>query len=195
VQTKLGVNVRAQKPKITRHQLCKVLGNNTKLMKQRFGVVVHRTPTTQVNFDVNNKKQTIGKLTEENELAARKYRIEDIAWLRDKEKPLGRSASLGILYDSKEAAEWTINDGLVFGNMYVGSIEAYQHKKKRCHRCQGTDHFVRECKEPSRCGHCAGNHERRECLPDTPAKCIDCGGGHPTGHRQCGGTATNSRTQ
>jgi hypothetical protein len=169
------------------------LGNNTKLVKQRFGVVVHRTPTAQVNFD--DKEQAIGKLTEENELAARKYRIEDIAWLRNREKPLGRSASLGIWYDTKEAAEWTINNGLVFGNTYVGSVEAFQHRKKRCHRCQGTDHFVRECKEPSRCGHCAGNHERRECLPDTQAKCIDCGGGHPTGHRQCGGTATNSRTQ
>ena len=44
------------------------LGNNTKLVKPRFGVVVHRTPTE--NFDLENANaQAIEKIMEENDLA------------------------------------------------------------------------------------------------------------------------------
>jgi hypothetical protein len=73
---------------------------------------------------------------EENHLAAKSLQIYDIAWLKGNDKQLGRSASLGIWLDTAEAAEWVINNELVFEWRYVGSIEPYQIKKKRCHRCQ-----------------------------------------------------------
>ena len=72
---------------------------------------------------------------EENDLATKSYQINDMAWLKSKDKPLGRSASLGIWLDTAEAVEWVIHNGPVFGQRYIGSIELYQIKKKRCHRC------------------------------------------------------------
>jgi hypothetical protein len=55
----------------------------------------------------------IDKIMEENDLAAKGYQIDDIAWLKNKEKLLGMSASLGIWFDTPEAAEWLTNNGMV----------------------------------------------------------------------------------
>ncbi|KAJ0128623.1 hypothetical protein HZ326_28281 [Fusarium oxysporum f. sp. albedinis] len=72
------------------------------------------------------------------------------------------------------------------------SVEAYQIKKKRCHRCQGYGHLAWSCKERARCGHCGGKHERRNCPPNTAPLCIDCNGPHPLGNKECPGGATHS---
>ncbi|OKP09527.1 hypothetical protein PENSUB_5118 [Penicillium subrubescens] len=54
------------------------LGNNTKLVKPRFGVVVHRTPTE--DFDLENANaEAIEKIIEENDLSEKGYRIEEVA--------------------------------------------------------------------------------------------------------------------
>lgn len=80
------------------------LGNSTKLVKPRFGVVVHRTPTE--DFDLENASpQAIEKIMDENELTERGFRIEEVAWLKKKDKELGKFASLGIWFDSVGGAE------------------------------------------------------------------------------------------
>ena len=160
------------------------LGNGTKLVKPRFGVVVHRMPTEGLQ-SLENKKEAIGQIMEENDMTAKGYCIDDIAWLKNKDKPLGVSASLGIWFDTPEAAERIVHNGLVCGQRYIGSVEPYQMKKKRCHRCQGHGHLAWACKEPKRCGHCSGEHERRDCPPNSVAKCVDCNGPHPTGDKGC----------
>lgn len=43
------------------------------------------------------------------------FEIEDIAWLKKKDRPLGRSASMGIWLNTPEAAESIINNGLLVG--------------------------------------------------------------------------------
>ena len=64
------------------------LGNNTKLVKPRFGIVVHRTPTE--NFDLENaNSQAIQTIMEENDLAEQGFQIEELAWLKRKDKVLG----------------------------------------------------------------------------------------------------------
>jgi hypothetical protein len=76
----------------------------TKLVRPRFGAVVHRTPTEDILVQ-ENKQGSIDKIIEENDLAEKGYKIEDVAWLKRKDKPLGRSASLGIWFDIAEAAK------------------------------------------------------------------------------------------
>jgi hypothetical protein len=160
------------------------LGNGTKLVKPRFGVVVHRVPTE--DFSIPGKeKDGIQKIMEENDLAAKGFYIDEIAWLKRTDKPLGMYASMGMWLNTSDATEWIVNNGLLFGQRYVGSIEHYQIKRKRCHRCQRFDHLAWSCKEGARCGHCAGEHERRNCPPGVRARCLDCNGAHPTGDRNC----------
>jgi hypothetical protein len=78
-----------------------------------------------------NKKSHIHMIMEEKDVTAKGYRIDDIAWLKSKDK-----------LDTAEAAEWVINNGLVFRQRYIDSIVQYQVKEKRCHRCQKMGHLA-----------------------------------------------------
>jgi hypothetical protein len=170
------------------------LGNNTKLVKPRFGVVVHRTPTE--DFDLENANaQAVQKIMEENDLAERGFQIEELAWLKRKDKVLGKFASLGIWFDSAEGAEYILDNGLLVGQRQIGSVERREIKKKRCFRCQRFGHLAWSCKETPRCGHCAGQHERQRCPVGVRARCLDCSGEHPTGDRQCPTPATSNSLQ
>lgn len=111
------------------------LGNNTKVVKPRFGIVVHRVPTEDFELE-GNKKQGIEKIMAENDLHDKKFRVEDIAWLKKRDMPLGKSASMGVWLDSPEAAEWIIDNGLLVGKRFIGSVEPYRVEKKRCRRNQ-----------------------------------------------------------
>ena len=160
------------------------LGQETKISKPRFGVVVHRTPTAELPaLDV--KPANIAKITQENNLADKGIKIEDIAWLKKKDAPLGAHASLGVWFDSVEAAKRILREGMLFGHRHVGSIEPYEVKKKRCFKCQRPGHLAWNCKETARCAHCALEHDRRDCPPGSSPRCVDCNGGHPTGSREC----------
>ncbi|KAF7184036.1 hypothetical protein CNMCM7691_004595 [Aspergillus felis] len=97
------------------------LGNNTKLVKLRFGVIMHRTPTEDFNLE-NANAEAIEKIIEENDLAGQGYQIEEVAWLKRKDKPLGKFALLGIWFDSPEGAEHILNNSL----LTWGSIPALQ---------------------------------------------------------------------
>lgn len=147
------------------------LGNGTKLVKPRFGVVVHRMPTEGLQLP-ENTEEAIARIMEETDMTAKGYTVSDIVWLKSKDKPLGVLASLRMWFDTLEAAEWNVHNGVVCGQRYIGSVEAYQVRKKRCQRCQGFGHLAWACKEVKRCGHCSSEHERRDCPPDSAAQCV-----------------------
>lgn len=71
--TKTGYVIRFKDPESaeaarTNTEWLNELGNNTKLVKPRFGVVVHCTPTE--DFDLENANaEAIEKIIEENDLA------------------------------------------------------------------------------------------------------------------------------
>ncbi|OQD63307.1 hypothetical protein PENANT_c468G10410, partial [Penicillium antarcticum] len=88
------------------------LGNDTRLVKPRFGVAVHHIPTFGLDLE-NRKTEAIEKIANENDLTDHGFRIEDIAWLKKRDKELGTFASMGIWFDSLEAAEWMLNNGLL----------------------------------------------------------------------------------
>ena len=197
--TKTGYIVRFKDQKSTEaarnnSEWLQELGNETKLVKPRFGVVVHRFPTAGINLP-EQKEQVVHKIMEENDWCDKGFVVEDIAWLKQSEKALGMTASLGMWFDSAEAAEWAITNGVVCDQRYIGSVELYQIRKKRCHRCQQTGHLAWSCREKVQCKHCGGEHDRKECPPGAEAKCADCGGPHTTGARVCPGPVMPRRTQ
>lgn len=157
------------------------LDNNTRLVRD-FDIVVYRTPTEDFDLEKANPQAT-EKSMEENELTERDFQIEEVAWFKKRDKALGKFASLGIWFDSAERADWMLENGLLVGQRYIGSMERRGVKKKRCSRCQRFGHLVRSRKETPRCGHCAGQQKRQRCPPDVRPRCLDCSGEHPTGNR------------
>ena len=194
--TKTGYVIRFKDPESAEaarnnSQWLNELGNNTKVVKPRFGVVVHRTPTE--DFDLENANaQAIEKIIEDNELTGRGFQIEEIAWLKKKDKALGRHASLGIWFDTAEGVDYILRKGFLVSQRFIGSIERCELKRKRCFRCQRFGHLVWSYKEKPRCGHCAGQHERERCPLGVRARYLDCGSEHPTNDRQYRTPATSN---
>jgi hypothetical protein len=160
------------------------LGNNTKLVKPRFGVVVHRTPTEEFDLETG-RIQAAEKILDDNGLAEYCFQIDELAWMKTKDKPLGKFALLGIWFDSPEGAEHMLRKRFLINGQLITTVVRREIKKKRCFRCQRFGHLAWACKETPRCGHCAGQHERERCPPGVRARCLDCSGEHPTGDQQC----------
>ena len=82
--------------------------------------------------------------------------IEEVIWLKKRDKVLGKLASLGIWFDIAEGADLLLDKGFLVGRKFIGSVERYELKRKRCFRCQLFEHFAWSYKETPRCGYCAG---------------------------------------
>ncbi|KAJ5346168.1 hypothetical protein N7452_004172 [Penicillium brevicompactum] len=108
------------------------LGNNTKMVKPRFGIVVHRTPTENFNLESANT-QAIEKIMDENGLTGQGFQIEEVAWLKRKDKVLGKFASLGIWFDSAEGAERILHNGLLVGQRYIGISDTSRGHARKHH--------------------------------------------------------------
>jgi hypothetical protein len=81
--TKMGYLIRfrnkeAKETASKSKQWLKELGSGVKLVRPRFGVVVHRTPTDEVRLR-EDKEQSIAKIIYENDLQSRGFGIEEIA--------------------------------------------------------------------------------------------------------------------
>lgn len=169
------------------------LGNDTKLARPRFAVVAHRTPTEGF-LTPEDEQAFISSLMEENKMELYGFRINRIAWLKPRDKPMGKHGSLAIWFDTREAAEWIRDNGLLVGQRCIG-VMPYHFKERRCYRCQGFGHLAWACREKARCGHCAGEHELRHCPPGARARCLDCAGDHPTNDRSCPNSAKPTNSQ
>lgn len=88
----------------TNNEWLRELGNETKLVKPRFGVVVYHVQTGELNLE-RDKERAIQKIMEENDPRERGIRIEDIAWLKKRDKVLGAFGSIGIWFDLAEATQ------------------------------------------------------------------------------------------
>ena len=129
--------------------------------------MVHRTPTEEFDLGTGASPptaeqiiQAAGKIIEENNLAKHSFHIEDLAWIKAKDKILGKFASLGIWFDSAEGAEYMLCSSFLVNQHYIPYIERCKIKKKRYFRYQHFGHLAWLCKETPRYGHCAGQHKR-----------------------------------
>ena len=150
----------AQKAK-THTEWLQELGNNTKLVKPRYAVVVHRFPTEGIELPEHEDEFT-RRLMEENDMPAKTFKVDGATWLREKSKHLGYSATLGIWFDTEEAAQDAITHGIVYGQRHMG-VSVYDPEKKKCYNCRKPGHFQRNCPRPKECHLCKGDHDRRNC--------------------------------
>lgn len=68
------------------------------------------------------------------------------------------------------------------------TVESFRKSgPSQCHNCQGFGHGSTNCRHPSRCVKCAGNHPTKECKKTrkTNPKCANCGAAHTANYHDC----------
>lgn len=66
------------------------------------------------------------------------------------------------------------------------TINTYKYKDpQRCYRCSRYGHGSRYCMAAPRCYLCAQGHEGKDCPKKDPKKCVNCGGNHAAGSKDC----------
>ena len=99
--------------------------------------------------------------------------ISSMKWAKAIRTPTQKTAHLILMTNNANAANRAITNGLNICDKW-GHIEKIKCKPIQCLKCQGWNHFTKDCiKEKDTCGNCAENHRTNKCTIAT-RKCHSC---------------------
>ena len=102
--------------------------------------------------------------------------ITAMRWAKppNRRSPAQRTAHLILTFNNADAANRSITDGLYICNRRC-HVERVKREPTRCLKCQGWNHFAKECLErEDKCGNCTKNHRTSECPTPTTTSCVSC---------------------
>jgi hypothetical protein len=97
-----------------------------------------------------------------------------------------RTAHLFLTFSNADAANRAITNGLYICNRRCHA-ERVKREPTRCLKCQGWNHFAKECtEEQDRCGNCTKNHRTSDCPTPLTRACVSCKtDDHASWSREC----------
>ena len=97
-----------------------------------------------------------------------------------------RTAHLFLTFTNADAANRAITNGLYICNRRCHA-ERVRREPTRCLKCQGWNHFAKECvAEEDKCGNCAKNHRTNDCQTPLEKSCVSCKtNDHASWSREC----------
>ena len=97
-----------------------------------------------------------------------------------------RTAHLFITFTNADAANRAITNGLYICNRRC-HVERTRREPTRCLKCQGWNHFAKEClEEEDKCGNCAKKHRTNDCQTPLEKSCVSCKtNDHASWSREC----------
>ena len=85
-----------------------------------------------------------------------------------------RTAHLFLTFNNADTANRAITNGLYICNRGCHT-ERVKREPTRCLKCQGWNHYAKECTEESdRCGNCTKNHRTSDCPTPLTRACVSC---------------------
>ncbi|KIV98467.1 uncharacterized protein PV09_09720 [Verruconis gallopava] len=161
------------------------IGNGMSIRRQTYGVLVHSVYTKDVDMD--RLDEINAAILSENKPFIPTAEIKYIGWLSRKAQTK-RMSTLVIEFTKPEDANKIIDEGLTWQGCHHDT-ERYERqcRLKQCFNCQKYGHIGTQCKARTACGHCAQEHNSRDCpsKADTPKKCAGCNGPHESWNRHC----------
>ena len=150
-------------------KLCDRIGSNTEFRTRAYNVMAFNVPLI-INPDDEAHRSEI---CETNDIEPGTITASKWAKAIEKRSPNQRTAHLFITFNSADAANRAITNGLSICNRRC-HVEKTKREPTRCLKCQGWNHIAKECtEEHDKCGNCAGNHRTSNCLT-TERKCASC---------------------
>ena len=107
--------------------------------------------------------------------------ITQVAWIHGvRSQTAGKKRSSLIVYlATEEARDRVVKDGLTIkGLWHHVKLWAQTLHSPRCFKCNRWGHTQTAWASQTRCGHCAGPHNTKDCTQPKKSSCVNCGRRH-----------------
>ena len=155
--------------KTTQDKICEDIGANAQFVARAFNVIAFNVPLALDAYQVEHREE----ICEANDLD--KKAITAIRWAKAVENRTEnqRTGHLILTFNNADAANRAITNGLTICNRRC-HVEKVKREPTRCLKCQGWNHFAKDCnEEKNTCGSCAGEHRSSSCLVNE-RRCVSC---------------------
>ena len=167
--------------KVNQGRICELIGANAEFRTRTFNIIVFNVPLA-INPELLSHRTEI---CEANDLDL--STIASARWAKAPEQraPSQKTAHLLLSLNNVDAANRAITNGLSICNKRC-HIERIKREFTRCLKCQGWNHFAKECTaKKDTCGNCAGPHRTSSCLM-IEKNCVSCkSNDHASWSRTC----------
>jgi hypothetical protein len=102
--------------------------------------------------------------------------ITSIKWVKPihRRTQTQRTAHLFLTFSNADAANRAITNGIYICNRRC-QMERVKREPTRCLKCQGWNHFAKECtEEHDKCRNCTKNHRTNDCPTPLARVCVSC---------------------
>ena len=162
-------------------RICELIGANAEFRTRTFNIIAFNVPLAINPESVSHRTE----ICEANDLDS--STITSARWAKAPERraPNQRTAHLLLSLNNVDAANRAITNGLSICNKRC-HVERVKREPTRCLKCQGWNHFAKECPaEKDICGNCAGPHRTSSCLT-IEKNCVSCkSNDHASWSRTC----------
>ena len=162
-------------------RFCGKIDSNVVFRTRTYSVMAFNVPIAIDPNDDNHRQE----ICEANNFDP--YIISAAKWAKsiDKRAPSQRTAHLLLTFVNADAANRAIVNGLSICNRKC-HVEKTKREPVRCLKCQGWNHFAKECSATQdKCGNCAENHRTSDCQ-SVARNCVSCSSSdHASWSRAC----------
>src|SRR6202522_1199418 len=166
---------------INQGRLCQKIGDKAEFRSRNYNVIVFNVPLAIKPEEEGHHLE----ICEANGLEP--TTVVSPKWAKAVKRRISsqRTAHLLITIDNANTANRIIMDSLLICNKKC-QVERTRREPTRCLKCQGWNHFAKDCMEDKDiCGNCAGTHRTSSCTVEERA-CASCKtSGHASWSRTC----------
>ena len=150
-------------------KICEDIGANTQFITRVFNIIAFNVPLALDVYQNEHREE----ICEANGLDKRT--ISAIKWAKavENRSENQRTGHLILTFDNADAVNRAITNGLTICNRRC-HVEKVKREPTRCLKCQGWNHFAKDCnEEKDTCDSCAGEHRSSSCLFNE-RRCVSC---------------------
>ena len=158
------------------------LATTAQVASENYQVLVHGMP---FSFEPENPNHLID-LQNANDAHTPGIKIQRAVWLKKVKDSEKRAGSMIVWFEKPEHADKAINKGIMWKyELKTTEIFRSGFRTTQCFGCQRFGHIAKMCTQGPKCGHCAGDHNTKDCKGKEEARCSNCGRKHTAWDSRC----------